>query len=202
MLDARPLGIWCLALMAAAACGSAAIAAPKETPKPVARVTIAQGNVTADGAQGQRKLSLLSPVHNGDRVVVGNQGAAATLLLDSRVVLTLNAGTALRVIEQRGKTELRLERGQADVFVGQRPPDHGPVALVDPESVIETTGTIFLASYSPQTRTGVYACEEKAIKLSTRGGQSVSVPAGRQARVRGGAFAGLENFDRDMVRRQ
>jgi hypothetical protein len=149
----------------------------------VGRITVAFGNVNAEGAQGKRNLAVASPLFNGDRITVAEQ-AAATLLLDTRVVTNLNGGTVLKLVEQRGKTELQLERGQAEVFVGLRPPDLGPVALVDPESEIETTGTVFFASYSAQARLGSYGCEENVIKLRTRGGQTVTVPAGQLARPR------------------
>ena len=50
-----------------------------------------------------------------------------------------------------------------EVFVGNRAPELGPVAMVDPESEIITTGTVFIAGYSPDTRQGSYACEDHAM---------------------------------------
>src|SRR5687768_13872833 len=112
MHRAPPLYIWCLTLLASLGVAAPQVAVAKDTPKPVGRVSVTLGNVTADGAHGQRKLGVASPVFNGDRVsTAANQSTAATLLLDTRVVVNLDAGTAVRVVEHRGKTELQLERG-------------------------------------------------------------------------------------------
>jgi hypothetical protein len=177
-------------------------AAARVDAEPVGRVTSAFGLVTIQGDRGPgRVVGGLAAIDNQERIITAPT-SAATVLLNSKVVLKLDGATTVRLVEKKGRTEFVLERGKVQVFVGDRGPNLGPVAMVEPESEIITTGTVFFASYAPDTRTGSYSCIEHAMKLSTQGGDSATVQAGQTARVERGRLRPIENLDRNLLRQQ
>jgi hypothetical protein len=189
-----------MAALGAVAAPTVAAAPAAPAVRRVGRISTAAGGVTIAGERGAREAGIAESIFNNETVTTAAT-AAATVLLDSKVLIKLDGSSAVRIVEREGRTEFQLERGAVEVFAGKRPPGV-EVAMVDTESIIITTTTVFFAQYVPATRTGTYACEEHAIKLTTRGdGKTTVVQAGKLARVRAGALQAVENADRDAVRK-
>jgi hypothetical protein len=133
-------------------------------PQPVGRITAAFGAASIDGPAGKRPGDLQTLVNNDERIVT--DGGGVTLLLASRVVLKIDAHSAVAGSEGAGQTNVLLERGTVHVFVGQRPATSGSVVVQDPNVRAETDSGVFLAHYNPDARVAYYACEHNTIKLT------------------------------------
>src|SRR5438046_968581 len=72
----------------------------------VGRVSASFGKPTING----KTITLATPVENGDQITTGPTDAAA-LLLDSKVVVKIDGDTVLRVVEEQGKTDIKIDRG-------------------------------------------------------------------------------------------
>lgn len=177
--------------------------------QPIGRVSAAIGDVQIKGTAGTRKAVIAAPVYEGETVVTGS-GQAASVLLDSKVVVKLDADTEVR-ITQSGvaqqpadhlkDTHLQLGKGTTEVFLGKRGPLDGAVALTDTIATIDATGTVFAASYAPAQHEGTYFCEESKITVHpAAGGPATVVPANQMALVRDGKLVAVQNLDRQELR--
>src|SRR4051812_37624896 len=121
-----------------------------KAPEPIGRITASFGDTVIDNPHdGKRGGDLHSLVYNDERIVT--DGGGMTLLLASRVVLKVDANTALSVSESTAQTSITLEHGTAHVFVGKRPAASGVVVLQDAQVRAETEQGVFLASFDPAT---------------------------------------------------
>src|SRR6185436_19328574 len=110
------------------------------------------------------------------------------------------SNTELKIVETAGATQLvpggavmqqdaagtmlQLGQGTVVVYLAKRAANEGTVSLSDTIARIDTTGTVFAATYQPQTKDGIYSCQESQIKLRPVGGGAVTVVSANQlARV-------------------
>jgi hypothetical protein len=195
-------GIGALVLMLA--CGSA----PAEPV--IGRISATFGDVQIKSTDGTRKAKVADVVHNGDTIITGATDAAS-VVLDSKVVAKLDANTEMRIVEDRAAagvapaksqdTHLELRKGTTEVFLGKRGLNDGAVALSDTIATIDATGTVFTASFTPDTRNGTYICEESKITVHpAAGGVATVVAANQLARVRDGKLLGIEKLNRQELR--
>lgn len=131
--------------------------------KPIGRITAAFGQATIEGPSGTRTGDLHSTIGNDEKIVTS--GAGVTVLLASRVVLKIDADSAVVVTESPDQTHIVLEQGTVHVFVGQRPNPSAIVTLQDPLVRLETRTGVVLASYDPRTNQGYYACEHNSVQM-------------------------------------
>jgi hypothetical protein len=164
----------------------------------VGRVSASFGKPTING----KPITLATPVENGDQIATGPTDAAA-LLLDSKVVVKIEGDTVLRVVEEQGKTDIKIDRGTVQVFVAKRAANQGPVALTDPDATMEAIGTIFAASYAPATREGRYAALESFIDVKGNADPNAThVNVNNEAVLRNGKLVGVGPIDREALRRR
>src|SRR4051794_6832779 len=161
----------------------------------IGRVSATLGDVRVKGRSGERKATIAEPVYNGETVTTGDS-TAASLLLDSQVVVKIDSNTQVRVVEQRAKdkpvpggaldlgdssgTHLELGKGTVQVYLAKRSPDQGTVNLSDTIATIDATGTVFTASFSPKTRDGAYSCQQSKITVHPAAGGPATIVAANQ----------------------
>jgi hypothetical protein len=153
-----------LAAAVVGACPLVCLAAePAGKSEPIGRVTAAFGTGTADTAAGSRKIDLQSLINNDERITTG--GGGMTVLLASRVVLKIDAQTAVSIFEGPSQTNIRVEHGTVHIFVGKRPGATGPVCAGDANGCVETGEGVFLISSNPDTKESYFASEHGSISL-------------------------------------
>lgn len=176
-----------LMVLASLLMGAAAQAAPAR--QAIGRASGSLGGATIDG----RPIGIGTPVFEGSRVTTGATDAAS-VLLNSQVVLKFAANTSAVVTEAKG-THVQLEQGLVEVFVAKRLPGQGAVALSDPDATIEALGTVFAASYSPPDRRGWYCALESTRPqgVSVKGNADAAasaLPAGQHVAIQAGRLIG------------
>ena len=139
----------------------------------IGTVTAAFGSATIQGATGKRAGDLHSMLNNKERITT--DGGGVSILLASRVVLKVDAGTSLTISESIGQTSVILDYGTVHVFVGRRPATAGKVVVQDPEVRTEADGGVYLISYDRNTKSGYYACEHDKLNLAQIGGDEHTV---------------------------
>src|SRR5438067_6875630 len=145
-----------VALSAALATSGINYAAETERQAPIGTVTAAFGMATIQGADGKRAGDLHSMLSNKERITT--DGGGVSILLASRVVLKVDAGTSLTISESVGQTSVVLDYGTVHVFVGRRPANAGKVVVQDPQVRTEADSGVYLVSYDRSTKSGYYAC--------------------------------------------
>ena len=135
---------------------------------PIGRVTAAFGTATITGPDGKHPGDVDTLFKNQERIAT--DGGGVTLLLASRVVIKVDARSALMIAEGVGQTIVNLEYGTAHVYVGRRPITSGMVCVQDPCVRAETDSGVFLVSYDPDRKEGYYACEHDKLNLHTING--------------------------------
>jgi len=167
-----------------------------EAQKPVGRITASFGKTALETAgQKARPGDLYSAVNNEDRVVT--DGGGVSILLASRVVLKMDAESAIRISEQAGQTMIVLEHGTVHVYVGQRPTRDAIVTLADANTRIECKQGVFLASYSDKAREGYYACEHGSVSLTaTNEKKTVALAPDKQIVVKNHQSSDVVDLDR------
>jgi hypothetical protein len=167
-----------------------------EAQKPIGRITASFGKTALEAAGTKaRPGDLYSAVNNEDRVVT--DGGGVSILLASRVVLKMDAESAIRISEQPGQTMIVLEHGTVHVYVGQRPAQDAIVTLADANSRIECKLGVFLASYSDKAKEGYYACEHGNIALTAlNDNKHVSLAADKQIVVKNHQSSDVVELDR------
>jgi hypothetical protein len=167
-----------------------------EAQKPIGRITASFGKTALEAAGAKsRPGDLYSAVNNEDRVVT--DGGGVSILLASRVVLKMDAESAIRISEQPNQTMIVLEHGTVHVYVGQRPVRDAIVTLADANTRIECTQGVFLASYSDTAREGYYACEHGNVSLTaTNEKKNVTLSADKQIVVKNHQSSDVVELDR------
>jgi hypothetical protein len=192
---------WQHVLFVSVIIAGAAMASPAWAGAQIGRVTSTFGSANVRASTGAaRSVGALAPIGNNDTISTGATGAA-TILLDRKIVLKLDGNTVVRLESGPNETRVHLDQGKVEVFKGKDQPNL-QLALVDPESEIITTGTVFFASYAPDAALGSYACEENKMQLKPRRGNAVTVTQGQIARVHGGVLQAVERLDRGALRQE
>jgi hypothetical protein len=127
-------------------------------------------------------------INDGDEVITG-PGEAVALCLDSKVVIKLDARTAIKVRELPEKTDIQLEHGKARVYIAKRDGTR-PVVMTDPKASVTAHGTVFLGDFDDQTGNSSYSADESNISVNS-GGQTTNVGPGQQANYAAGQLLGL-----------
>jgi hypothetical protein len=179
-----------LVLLAAPMRGFAA-----EAKKPIGRITASFGQTQLQADDKSRPGDLYSAVNNEDRVQT--DGGGVSILLASRVVLKMDAESAIRISETAGQTMIVLEHGTVHVYVGQRPTPDSIVTLADANTRIECKQGVYLASYSDKAQEGYYACEHGSVSLTaTNEKKTVTLAADKQMVVKHHQSSDVVDLDR------
>src|SRR5262245_59060658 len=110
----------CLAAMFLFATSAGVFAQQTYPTGPIGKITASFGHAKIESANASRPAELHQPLNNQERIVTN--GGGVSVLLNTRVVLRIDGDTTLRVNEGVGQTNIELEHGTVQLFVGKRTP--------------------------------------------------------------------------------
>src|SRR5438874_504793 len=105
------------------------VAAANAGEKSIGHITASFGEASVQHYGRSHAADLYTAIANDDCLKTNDAGVS--VLLQSRIVVKLDAATCLRLSEGVGQTNVVLEMGTVQVFAGKRPADMGAVAVAD-----------------------------------------------------------------------